>query len=164
MSFNGPCKGPIKVHVQVHGTSQTLAVPSNFKGADGWVTFQHINLLVVPVGEKKNVHQSLSSTEVFDPNKNRWSFILDTGIAVVPYINSLYHNIYLIEDLAQLNLDILIKVGTYAHVQVDYLTCFSDCKCFWLVSKTLECSNKEPKKLFYGVAANEINWSWAWTA
>ena len=59
-----------------------------------------------------------------------------------------------------MNLDILVKVGTNAYVQTDYLACFSDSKCFWLVSKMLECSNKEPKKLLYGVAANEINWSW----
>ena len=41
VSIDGPCKGPIAV--QVHGTSQTPAVPSDFKGADGWVTFQHID-------------------------------------------------------------------------------------------------------------------------
>nr|POF19145.1 farnesyl pyrophosphate synthase 2 [Quercus suber] len=164
MSFNGPCKGPIEVQVQVHGTSQTPAVPSNFKGVDGWVTFQHIGLLTMPVKEKKNMHQSLSSMEVFDPNKYRWSFISDMSIAIVPCINSLHHDIYLIEDLAQLNLDILVEMGTYAHVQADYLACFSDHKCFWLVLKTLECSNKEPKKLLYYVATNEINWSWVWTA
>ena len=161
MSIDGPCKGPIAV--QVHGTSQTPAVPSDFKGADGWVTFQHIDPLTMPIEEKKNVHQSLSSTKIFDPNKNWWSFLSNTSIAIVPCFNSLYHDLYLIEDLAQLNLDILVKVGTNAHVQTDYLACFSDCKCFWLVSKTLECSNKEPKKLLHGVAANEINWSWVWT-
>ena len=73
VSIDGPCKGPIAV--QVHGTSQTPAVPSDFKGADGWVTFQHIDPLTVPVGEKKNVHQSLSSTKISDPNKNWWSFL-----------------------------------------------------------------------------------------
>ena len=137
--------------------AQTPAVPNDFKGVDGWVTFQHIDPLAVPVGEKKNVHQSLSSMKIFDPNKNWWSFLSDTSIAIVPYFNSLYRDLYFIEDLAQLNLDILVKVGTNAHVQTDYLACFSDCKCIWLVLKTLECSNKEPKKLLYGVAVNEIN-------
>ena len=73
----------------------------------------------MPVGEKKNVHQSLSSTEE-----------ADMSIAIVPFINSLHHDIYLIEDKAQLNSDILVEVGTNAHVQADYLACFSDCKCF----------------------------------
>nr|POE98476.1 hypothetical protein CFP56_14875 [Quercus suber] len=86
------------------------------------------------------------------------------SIAIVHFINSLHHDIYLIEDKAQLNLDILVKVGAYAHEPADYLACFSDHTCFWLVLKTLECSNKKPKKLFYGVAANEFNWSWVWTA
>ena len=117
----------------------------------------------MPVGEKKNVHQSLSATKIFDPNKNWWSFLSNAGIAIMPCFNSLFHNLYLIEDLAQLNLDILVKVGTNAHVQTDYLACISDCKCFWMVSKTLECSNKEPKKLLYDVATNEFNWSWVWT-
>ena len=98
------------------------------------------------------MHQSLGSTEE-----------ADMSIAIVPFINSLHHDIYLIEDKAQLNLDILVEVGTNAHVQADYLACFSDCKCFWLVLKMLECSNKEPKKLLYGAVANGINWSWVWT-
>ena len=143
VSFNGPCKGPIAV--QVHGTPQTPIVPSDFKGVD--------DPLAVRVGEKKNVHQSLTSMEE-----------ANVSIAIVPFINSLHHDIYLIEDKAMLNLDILVEMGTNAHVQADYLACFSDCKCFWLVLKTLECSNKESKKLLYGVAANEINWSWVWTA
>ena len=66
----------------------------------------------------------------------------------MPCFNSLYHNLYLIKDLSQLNLDILVKVGTNAYVQTDYLACFSDSKCFWLVSKMLECSNKEPKNYY----------------
>ena len=145
VSFNGLCKGPIAIQVQVHGTPQTPVVPSDFKGAD--------EPLVVPVGEKKNVHQSLSSTKE-----------VDMSIAIVPFINSLHHDIYLIEDKAQLNSGILVKVGTNAHVQVNYLTCFSDCMCFCLVLKTLECSKKESKKLLYGVAANKVNWLWVWTA
>nr|POF16166.1 hypothetical protein CFP56_24193 [Quercus suber] len=144
VSFNGICKGPIAVQVQVYGTPQTPIVPSNFKGVD--------EPLAVPVGEKKNVHQSLSFMEE-----------ADMSIAIVPFINSLHHDIYLIEDKAQLKSDILVEVGTNAHVQAYYLACFSDCKCFWLVSKKLECSNREPKKLLYGVVANEINWSWVWT-
>ena len=141
MSFNGPCKGPIKVHVQVHSTSQTPAVPSDFKAADGWVTFQHIDPLTMPVEEKKNVHQSLSSTKIFDLNKNWCSFLSDASIAIVPCFNSLFHNLYLIEDQIQLNLDILVKVGRNAHLQTNYLACFNDYKCFWLVLKTLECFN-----------------------
>nr|POE89051.1 hypothetical protein CFP56_60443 [Quercus suber] len=67
VSFNGPCKGPIAVQVQVHSTPQTPIVPSDFKGVD--------ELLAVPVGEKKNVQQSLSSTEE-----------ADMSIAIVPFI------------------------------------------------------------------------------
>ncbi|KAE8663448.1 F-box/kelch-repeat protein [Hibiscus syriacus] len=44
------------------------------------------NCLYVAGGENEGVHRSLRSAEVFDPNKNRWSYISDMSTAMVPFI------------------------------------------------------------------------------
>ncbi|KAE8711301.1 F-box/kelch-repeat protein [Hibiscus syriacus] len=44
------------------------------------------NCLYVAGGECEEIHRTLRSAEVYDPNKNRWSFVQDMSTAMVPFI------------------------------------------------------------------------------
>jgi hypothetical protein len=45
------------------------------------------------------VHRSLRSAEVYDPNKNRWSFISDMSTAMVPFIGVVYEGKWFLKGL-----------------------------------------------------------------
>ncbi|KAG7021809.1 F-box/kelch-repeat protein [Cucurbita argyrosperma subsp. argyrosperma] len=48
------------------------------------------NCLYVAGGENEGGHRSLRSAEVYDPNKNRWTFISDMSTPMVPVIGVVY--------------------------------------------------------------------------
>ncbi|XP_042498577.1 F-box/kelch-repeat protein At1g55270-like isoform X2 [Macadamia integrifolia] len=48
------------------------------------------NCLYVAGGESEGVHRFLRSAEVYDPNRNRWSFIAEMSTAMVPFIGVVY--------------------------------------------------------------------------
>jgi hypothetical protein len=50
-------------------------------------------------GENEGVHRSLRSAEVYDPNKNRWSFISDMSTAMVPFIGVVYDGKWFLKGL-----------------------------------------------------------------
>ncbi|GMH04507.1 hypothetical protein Nepgr_006347 [Nepenthes gracilis] len=57
------------------------------------------NCLYVAGGENDGVHQSLRSAEVYDPNKNRWSFISDMSTAMMPFIGVVYEGKWYLKGL-----------------------------------------------------------------
>ncbi|XP_073062570.1 F-box/kelch-repeat protein At1g55270-like [Primulina eburnea] len=57
------------------------------------------NRLYVAGGENEGVHRSLRSAEVYDPNKNRWSFISDMSTAMVPFIGVVYEGKWFLKGL-----------------------------------------------------------------
>ncbi|MBA0547910.1 hypothetical protein Golob_019041, partial [Gossypium lobatum] len=57
------------------------------------------NRLYVAGGENEGVHRSLRSAEVYDPNKNRWSFISDMSTAMVPFIGVVYEDKWFLKGL-----------------------------------------------------------------
>ncbi|KAL8152569.1 hypothetical protein V2J09_010329 [Rumex salicifolius] len=48
------------------------------------------NCIYVAGGENESGTRSLRSAEVYDPHKNRWSFISEMSTAMVPFINVVY--------------------------------------------------------------------------
>ncbi|KAF8369880.1 hypothetical protein HHK36_017477 [Tetracentron sinense] len=48
------------------------------------------NCLYVAGGECEGIQRTLRSAEVYDPNKNRWSFIAEMGTPMVPFIGVVY--------------------------------------------------------------------------
>ncbi|KAF3780192.1 F-box/kelch-repeat protein [Nymphaea thermarum] len=57
------------------------------------------NCLYVAGGESEGVHRSLRSAEMYDPNKNRWSFIADMSTAMVPFIGVVYQGRWFLKGL-----------------------------------------------------------------
>ncbi|CAL5360765.1 unnamed protein product [Camellia sinensis] len=57
------------------------------------------NCLYVAGGENEGVHRSLRSAEVYDPNKNRWSFISDMSTAMVPFIGVVYEGKWFLKGI-----------------------------------------------------------------
>ncbi|KAL5982885.1 hypothetical protein ACLOJK_016964 [Asimina triloba] len=57
------------------------------------------NYLYVAGGESEGVHRSLRSAEVYDPNKNRWSFIADMSSGMVPFIGVVYDGRWFLKGL-----------------------------------------------------------------
>ncbi|KZV36412.1 F-box/kelch-repeat protein-like [Dorcoceras hygrometricum] len=57
------------------------------------------NRLYVAGGENDGLHRSLRSAEVYDPNKNRWSFISDMSTAMVPFIGIVYEGKWFLKGL-----------------------------------------------------------------
>lgn len=57
------------------------------------------NCLYIAGGESEGVHRSLRSAEVYDPNKNRWSFISEMSTAMVPFIGVVYEGKWYLKGL-----------------------------------------------------------------
>eukprot|EP00268_Persea_americana_P013455 TRINITY_DN1590_c0_g2_i4.p1 TRINITY_DN1590_c0_g2~~TRINITY_DN1590_c0_g2_i4.p1 ORF type:complete len:244 (-),score=35.18 TRINITY_DN1590_c0_g2_i4:150-881(-) len=57
------------------------------------------NCLYVAGGETDGIHTSLRSAEVYDPNKNWWSFIADMSTAMVPFIGVVYDGRWFLKGL-----------------------------------------------------------------
>ncbi|GMH18955.1 hypothetical protein Nepgr_020796 [Nepenthes gracilis] len=57
------------------------------------------NCLYVAGGENEGAHQSLRSSEVYDPKKNRWSFISAMSTAMVPFIGVVYEGKWYLKGL-----------------------------------------------------------------
>ncbi|TXG69677.1 hypothetical protein EZV62_004612 [Acer yangbiense] len=57
------------------------------------------NCLYVAGGENGGVHRSLRSAEVYDPNKNRWTFIAEMSTAMVPFIGVVYEGKWFLKGL-----------------------------------------------------------------
>lgn len=57
------------------------------------------NCLYVAGGENEGNHRSLRSAEVYDPNKNRWSFISEMGTGMVPFIGVVYGGKWFLKGL-----------------------------------------------------------------
>eukprot|EP00262_Sarcandra_glabra_P019095 TRINITY_DN7087_c0_g5_i1.p1 TRINITY_DN7087_c0_g5~~TRINITY_DN7087_c0_g5_i1.p1 ORF type:complete len:426 (+),score=31.87 TRINITY_DN7087_c0_g5_i1:497-1774(+) len=58
------------------------------------------NCLYVAGGESEGgAHRSLRSAEVYDPNKNRWSFISDMSTSMVPFIGVVYDGRWFLKGL-----------------------------------------------------------------
>ncbi|KAK1264394.1 F-box/kelch-repeat protein [Acorus gramineus] len=57
------------------------------------------NCLYVAGGEGEGSYRSLRSTEVYDPNKNRWTFIAEMTTAMVPFIGVVYNGKWFLKGL-----------------------------------------------------------------
>ena len=57
------------------------------------------NCLYVAGGECEGVPRSLRSAEMFDPSKNKWSFIADMSTAMVPFIGVVYKGRWFLKGL-----------------------------------------------------------------
>ncbi|KAL8159481.1 hypothetical protein V2J09_001018 [Rumex salicifolius] len=57
------------------------------------------NCLYVAGGECEGIQRTLRSAEVYDPNKNRWSFIADMSTAMVPFIGVVYNGKWYLKGL-----------------------------------------------------------------
>ncbi|KAL0436736.1 UNVERIFIED_CONTAM: F-box/kelch-repeat protein [Sesamum radiatum] len=57
------------------------------------------NCLYVAGGECEGLQRTLSSAEVYDPNRNRWSFIADMTTAMVPFIGVVYDGKWFVKGL-----------------------------------------------------------------
>ncbi|EFJ36255.1 hypothetical protein SELMODRAFT_438121 [Selaginella moellendorffii] len=57
------------------------------------------NCLFVAGGECEGVHRSLRSAEVYDPARNRWSYISDMSTAMVPFIGVVYGGNWFVKGL-----------------------------------------------------------------
>uniref|UniRef100_A0A6V7QPP0 F-box domain-containing protein n=1 Tax=Ananas comosus var. bracteatus TaxID=296719 RepID=A0A6V7QPP0_ANACO len=57
------------------------------------------NCLYVAGGESEGGHRSLKSAEVYDPIKNRWSFVSDMSTAMVPFIGVVYEGKWYLKGL-----------------------------------------------------------------
>ncbi|KAF8389097.1 hypothetical protein HHK36_025782 [Tetracentron sinense] len=64
------------------------------------------NCLYVAGGESDGIHRS---AEVYDPNKNRWSFIADMSTAMVPFIGVVYEGRWFLKGLGS-HLQVLSEV------------------------------------------------------
>ncbi|XP_068647608.1 F-box/kelch-repeat protein At1g55270-like [Aristolochia californica] len=57
------------------------------------------NCLYVAGGESEGAQRSLKSAEVYDPNKNRWSFVADMSTGMVPFIGVVYDGKWFLKGL-----------------------------------------------------------------
>ncbi|CAN6997474.1 hypothetical protein IGI04_018823 [Brassica rapa subsp. trilocularis] len=57
------------------------------------------NCLYVAGGECEGIQRTLRSAEVYDPNKNRWSFVADMSTAMVPLIGVVYDKKWFLKGL-----------------------------------------------------------------
>ncbi|VFQ59528.1 unnamed protein product [Cuscuta campestris] len=57
------------------------------------------NCLYVAGGECEGLRRTLCSAEVYDPNRNRWSFIADMSTAMVPFIGVVYDGKWFLKGL-----------------------------------------------------------------
>lgn len=57
------------------------------------------NCLYVAGGECEGIPRSLRSAEMFDPNKNKWSFISDMSTAMVPFIGVVHGGRWFLKGL-----------------------------------------------------------------
>ncbi|KAK4440450.1 F-box/kelch-repeat protein [Sesamum alatum] len=57
------------------------------------------NCLYVAGGECEGIQRTLRSAEVYDPNRNRWSFISDMSTAMVPFIGVVYDGKWFLKGL-----------------------------------------------------------------
>lgn len=57
------------------------------------------NCLYVAGGECDGIHRTLRSAEVYDPNKNRWSFVAEMSTPMVPYIGVVYNGKWFLKGL-----------------------------------------------------------------
>ncbi|PIA53867.1 hypothetical protein AQUCO_00900449v1 [Aquilegia coerulea] len=57
------------------------------------------NYLYVAGGECEGIQRTLRSAEVFDPNKNKWSFVADMSTAMVPFIGVVYDGKWFLKGL-----------------------------------------------------------------
>ncbi|KAK1265970.1 F-box/kelch-repeat protein [Acorus gramineus] len=58
------------------------------------------NCLYVAGGECEGIQRTLRSAEVYDPNKNRWTFIAEMNIAMVPLISMVYEGRWFLKGLS----------------------------------------------------------------
>ncbi|GFP92488.1 F-box/kelch-repeat protein at1g55270, partial [Phtheirospermum japonicum] len=57
------------------------------------------NCLYVAGGECEGIQRTLRSAEVYDPNRNRWTFIADMSTAMVPFIGVVYDGRWFLKGL-----------------------------------------------------------------
>ncbi|AET04178.1 putative F-box domain, galactose oxidase, beta-propeller [Medicago truncatula] len=57
------------------------------------------NCLYVAGGECKGIQRTLRSAEVYDPNRNRWSFISEMTTAMVPFIGVIHNGTWFLKGL-----------------------------------------------------------------
>ncbi|KAG0485520.1 hypothetical protein HPP92_009368 [Vanilla planifolia] len=57
------------------------------------------NCIYVAGGECEGIHRTLRSTEVYDPNKNRWTFVTEMGNGMVPLIGVVYDGKWFLKGL-----------------------------------------------------------------
>eukprot|EP00268_Persea_americana_P013451 TRINITY_DN1590_c0_g1_i1.p1 TRINITY_DN1590_c0_g1~~TRINITY_DN1590_c0_g1_i1.p1 ORF type:complete len:438 (-),score=75.79 TRINITY_DN1590_c0_g1_i1:2214-3527(-) len=57
------------------------------------------NCLYVAGGECEGIQRTLRSAEVYDPNKNRWTFVADMSTAMVPFIGVVYDGKWFLKGL-----------------------------------------------------------------
>eukprot|EP00262_Sarcandra_glabra_P012958 TRINITY_DN3458_c0_g1_i1.p1 TRINITY_DN3458_c0_g1~~TRINITY_DN3458_c0_g1_i1.p1 ORF type:complete len:437 (-),score=51.59 TRINITY_DN3458_c0_g1_i1:626-1936(-) len=57
------------------------------------------NRLYIAGGECEGIRRTLRSAEVYDPNKNRWTFIADMSIPMVPFIGVVYDERWFLKGL-----------------------------------------------------------------
>ncbi|XWS71047.1 hypothetical protein CRYUN_Cryun03dG0103500 [Craigia yunnanensis] len=57
------------------------------------------NCLYVAGGDCEGIQRTLRSAEVYDPNRNRWSFVQDMCTAMVPFIGVVYDGKWFIKGL-----------------------------------------------------------------
>lgn len=58
------------------------------------------NCLYVAGGENEGNHRSLKTAEVYDPNKNQWSFISEMSTAMVPFFGAVYGGKWFLKGVA----------------------------------------------------------------
>nr|GME03134.1 F-box/kelch-repeat protein At1g55270 [Ipomoea batatas] len=57
------------------------------------------NCLYVAGGESEGVHGPISSAEVYDPHKNRWSFVSEMSTAMVPFTGVVYQGKWFLKGM-----------------------------------------------------------------
>lgn len=57
------------------------------------------NCLYVAGGECEGIQRTLRSAEIYDPNRNRWSFISDMSTAMVPFIGVVHDGMWFLKGL-----------------------------------------------------------------
>ncbi|KAG2671416.1 hypothetical protein I3760_14G135300 [Carya illinoinensis] len=69
------------------------------------------NCLYVAGGECEGLQRTPCSAEVYDPNKNRWSFISDTRMVMVPFDGVVYNGIWFLKGVGS---DLEIRIDAYS--------------------------------------------------
>ncbi|XP_047321504.1 F-box/kelch-repeat protein At1g55270-like [Impatiens glandulifera] len=65
------------------------------------------NCLYVAGGKNEGIHQPLRSAEVYDPSKNRWSFIPDMDVGMVPLSSIVYDGKWVLKGIGSHNWQIV---------------------------------------------------------